>query len=114
MRWLPPRRIALVAVAALSLLGAACGGGDDDTAAPTEPGRVSVVDNKFVPSEIEVAPGDTVTWVFEGATVHNVVGQGFKSENKKDGTFEHTFNSAGEYEYVCTLHPGMKGKVVVG
>lgn len=116
MKRLPPqRRFALVAVAALSLLGAACGGGDDDEpAAPAEPGTVSVEDNKFVPSTIEVLPGDTVTWEFNGGVQHNVVGDGYKSDNLKDGTFEHTFNSAGEYDYVCTLHPGMKGKVVVG
>lgn len=112
MTLLPPRRIAIVAVAALSLLGAACGGGDDTPAA--EPGHVNVIDNKFVPSTIEVLPGDTVTWDFRGAVQHNVVGDGFKSENQKDGSFEHTFNSAGTYDYVCTLHPGMKGTVEVG
>ena len=108
----PPRRIALVAVAALSLLGAACGGGDDTPAA--EAGHVNVLDNKFEPKSIEVLPGDTVTWDFKGGVQHNVVGDGFKSENKKDGSYEHDFNSAGSYDYVCTLHPGMKGTVEVG
>ena len=114
----PPRqrfRFAVLAVAALALLGAACGGDDgDDGAVDLEPGTVRVDDNFFEPEEIEVSVGDTVTWEFVGATLHNVVGDGFKSDNKKDGTFEHTFNSAGTYDYVCTLHPGMKGTVEVG
>jgi plastocyanin len=115
----PPRqrfRLAVLAVAALALLGAACGGddGDDGDDAGAAPGTVRVVDNAFRPDDVQVSVGDTVTWEFTGATLHNVIGDGFKSENQKDGTFEHTFNSAGTYDYVCTLHPGMKGTVEVG
>jgi plastocyanin len=28
-------------------------------------------------------------------------------------TFEHTFTTAGEYTYFCTIHPDMIGKVIV-
>ncbi|MHC1570369.1 MAG: cupredoxin domain-containing protein [Methermicoccaceae archaeon] len=28
-------------------------------------------------------------------------------------TFEHTFNTTGEYTYKCTHYPSMKGKIVV-
>lgn len=115
----PPRRLAIAALVLLPLVGAACGGGDDGGGSSDEgaaPGTVKVVDNKFEPSTIEIAPGDTVTWSFEGSVNHNVKGEGadFASETQKDGEFEKQFNSAGVYEYVCTLHPGMKGKVVVG
>ena len=112
-----PPRTTIAALLLLPLLGVACGGGDDEggeSAGSAEPGSVSVVDNKFEPADIEVAPGDTVTWVWEGAVNHNVKGEGFESPTQKDGEYERQFNSAGEYAYVCTLHPGMKGKVVVG
>lgn len=113
MTWCPPRYVA-VALIALPLLVAACGGGDnDEPAGPAAAGEVDVVDNKFQPETVEVAIGDTVTWLFTGAVKHNVVGPGFKSELQKDGTFEHTFNSAGTFKYICTVHPGMKGKVEV-
>jgi plastocyanin len=113
----PPRRLAIAALALLPLVGAACGGGDDEASdEPAAPGTVRVVDNEFEPATIEVAPGDTVTWSFEGSVNHNVKGEGadFASPTQKDGEWDRQFNSAGEYEYVCTLHPGMKGKVVVG
>jgi plastocyanin len=74
---------------------------------------VIVDDNKFVPKEATVAVGDTVTWRWEGSAAHNVVGPGFESENQDEGEFEHTFEEAGEYDYVCTLHPGMTGTVIV-
>ena len=28
-------------------------------------------------------------------------------------TFQHKFAKAGTYDYVCTVHPGMKGSVLV-
>ena len=109
-----PRALASLLLA-VPLVLAACGGGDDGgDAEPAAPGSVRVVDNQFEPGTIEVAVGDTVTWSFEGAALHNVSGPGFKSKNLKEGEFEHTFNSAGEVDYVCTLHPGMKGTVEVG
>ena len=109
----PPRALLAAALLLLPVTVAACGGGSDGGTPPAA-GHVDVVDNKFQPSTIEVLPGDTVTWDFKGGVQHNVQGEGFKSKNQKDGSFEHQFNSAGEYQYVCTLHPGMKGKVKVG
>lgn len=107
---------AALALLLLPLLVVACGGGDDGgegNGSAVEPGVVRVVDNKFEPRTIQVAVGDTVTWSFEGSALHNVSGPGFKSKNLKQGEFEETFNSAGEVDYVCTLHPGMKGTVEV-
>jgi plastocyanin len=112
MTWRPPRYVA-VALLVVPLVAAGCGGGDDEPSAPAAKGEVSVVDNRFEPDTIEVAIGDTVTWVFKGSVKHNVVGPGFTSETQKDGTFERTFNSAGTVQYVCTIHPGMKGKIEV-
>lgn len=111
MKHLPPRLLvaALLLVPVLGACGSDSGTGD---AAPA--GHVKVVDNKFDPKTIEVAPGETVTWDFKGATQHNVTGKGFASGNKKTGSYEYKFNSSGTYEYVCTIHPGMTGKVEVG
>ncbi|HJQ75634.1 MAG TPA: cupredoxin domain-containing protein [Acidimicrobiia bacterium] len=94
----------------------ACGGDDgalspSDAVATTE---VDVVDNEFVPSVIEIEVGDTVTWTWGGQDQHDVAGDGFESEVQTSGTFSHTFESPGEYDYVCNIHADMEGLVVVG
>lgn len=109
----------LAPVVGLLLVLAACGGGDDDdgnanggsssAGAPV----VAVEDNKFEPAEITVAVGDTVTWQFGGSAAHNVSHDHFASELVSEGEFEYTFEEPGEYDYVCTVHPGMEGTVVV-
>lgn len=33
--------------------------------------------------------------------------------SQRDGSFTHTFDEAGEYEYECTLHGGMTGLITV-
>jgi plastocyanin len=107
-----PPRLALAALLLVPVLGA-CGGSDGGSSTASA-GHVNVVDNRFDPKTITVAAGDTVTWDFKGSTQHNVTASGFKSKNLKSGTFEHQFNSAGDYSYVCTIHPGMTGKIKVG
>ena len=112
----PPHRLIPLAIGAVGLLLLpACGDDDDDAGDDTvEPGHVNVLDNYFDPETVDVSVGDTVTWDFKGGAVHNVVGDGFKSANLGKGkTFEHEFNSAGTYDYQCTLHPGMNGTVEV-
>lgn len=105
-------------LAVVALLGAACGDDDPDTS-DLESGEVLVVDNVFRPDRVEVGVGDTVTWRFEGSLPHNVSPAGDNrreweaSDTMTDGTYEWTFERAGSYDYVCTIHPGMDGTVVV-
>jgi plastocyanin len=98
---------------ALTLVACENSGGDlsaEDAVAATE---VSVVDNRFEPAVIEIAQGDTVTWTWNGSAPHDVDGEDFQSEVQSSGTFQHTFDTAGTYEYVCNIHGGMTGLVVV-
>lgn len=115
----------LVVMAATSGLVAmfACGG-DSDTQATASSGgggasakTVVVKDIAFKPDKLSIEQGDTVTWKFEDKGIpHNVIADdgSFKSENKDAGTFEHTFEAAGSFEYLCTIHPDtMKATVEV-
>ena len=77
---------------------------------------VSMDHNTFIPSEITVAPGTTVTWVNKEAMPHTVVhvNKGFRSKTLvKDAQYSFTFTAAGDYDYLCSIHPNMKGKVIV-
>lgn len=73
----------------------------------------------FSPSVIEVPVGSTVTWRFlevdgGGQPVpHNVVFDDQASPVLTTGRWSRTFTEAGDFTYVCSLHPGMNGRVSV-
>lgn len=71
---------------------------------------------RFVPGNITVKPGTTVTWVHGSQMPHTISGNadGLRSGTLYNGQqFSHTFNAAGSYNYFCGLHPSMTGSVVV-
>lgn len=71
-------------------------------------------DYVFSPSSITVATGDTVSWTNNGAEPHDVTGSGLDSGTLQSGQgYSHTFTSAGDFSYICSLHPFMKGSVTV-
>jgi plastocyanin len=77
----------------------------------------------FVPETLTVSKGTTVSWTNEDTTLHTVTSGSAESGNSgtefdssylaAGKTFQHPFNTAGTFDYYCTLHPYMKGKVVV-
>ena len=79
----------------------------------------------YVPSEITISSGTTVTWTNDDATIHTVTegspqGGGAGAIPAFDSsiiaptaTWENTFDTAGESNYYCSLHPFMTGKVTV-
>ena len=75
------------------------------------------VDNfTFSPPTLTVTPGTTVTWVNQDDIPHAVAAKdrSFRSKTlDTDDRFSFTFTTAGEFEYFCTLHPHMVGRVVV-
>jgi plastocyanin len=90
---------------------------DAPAGGPAHP--VNTVGTAFVPASVTVALGDSVSWIFAGAT-HNVT---FTTPSKPVGdniantapgiTVSRTFTAAGVYAYECTIHSGMTGQVVV-
>ena len=98
----------------------------NQTAAPVEAdvNRVLVLaddalNHVFSPAVIQVEAGTTVTWEFadvdeDGAPVaHNVVFGDAASPVLTEGDYSRMFAEAGVYDYVCTLHAFMNGRVVV-
>lgn len=111
----------VAAVAVVVLLLGACGPDSDtgsgEPAGVPRKGTVVLRDIAFKPGDITVKAGETVTWRFEDQGIsHDVVAkdESFKSEVKDSGTFRHTFDTPGTYDYICSLHPvQMKGTIVV-
>jgi plastocyanin len=75
------------------------------------------IDNfSFGPSTVTIPPGATVTWINRDDIPHTVMSTDklFKSKPlDTDDKFSFTFEKPGTYEYFCSLHPKMTGKVVV-
>jgi len=120
--------VTLTAALCAAALCAACGSDDDG---PTDPGpgqsacsgNVSVIDNEFVPRDITVSVGDTVTWCFNGSRIHTVTEGAtlgnpnplFDSDNRNSGAFGYRFTAAGTFPYHCVPHfnQNMRGSVTV-
>ena len=78
-------------------------------------------DECYIPSKITIKPGETVYWKNQDAAFHSVT-SGFYDD--PDGLFDselldpedifsYKFTEEGIYDYYCTLHPWMKGIVLV-
>lgn len=78
--------------------------------------QVAIVDNAFTPATVEVTAGDEVVWTDRGENTHTVTfaDDGPDSGNlSSGGTFRTTFDEAGEFSYVCSIHSQMQGTVTV-
>jgi plastocyanin len=106
------------------LLGAAgvfflCFGGAPESPSAGEPASEAAVkiDNfNFTPPTLIVAPGTTVTWTNDDDSPHSVREKDGKFKSAAldtDEKFSQTFAAPGEYEYFCSIHPRMVGKIVV-
>jgi plastocyanin len=83
-------------------------------ASPPAPASVEIHDYAFAPKTLSVPVGTTVTWKNHDGDAHTVTGAGLKSKSfGMDATYAYTFTKAGTFAYVCSLHPQMKGTVVV-
>jgi plastocyanin len=87
------------------------------TAPPAPAGNQVTIDSfAFAPLTLTVLAGSTVTWTNKDEEPHTVVASdgSFHSPGMGTGaTFSHTFAKPGSFEYVCSIHPMMRGTVVV-
>jgi plastocyanin len=76
---------------------------------------VAIEGMKFVPERLEVAAGDTITWVNRDLVPHTVTAAdaGVESGNIAPGaSWKYTVRRRGEIDYLCRYHPSMKAAVV--
>ncbi len=77
--------------------------------------NVSIKDFSFG-EPLTVAAGTTVVWTNEDNMAHTVTAadKSFDSGTLDPGAgFSYTFTKAGSFDYICSLHPSMKGRVTV-
>jgi plastocyanin len=88
-----------------------------EAAAPITTAAEVRVDNfTFSPPTLTVTAGTTVTWVNGDDIPHTIAAKdrSFRSKTlDTDGRFSFTFMTPGQYDYFCSLHPHMVGKIVV-
>jgi plastocyanin len=122
-------KVVFVALAVASL--GACGGGGGSTSPPplgntTPPvDGISVTNNAFSPAAKTVSAGTTVRWAWNTCSGDSYGGQtcvdhsvtfddGVTSATQDQGTFSRAFNTAGTYNYHCSVHgAAMSGSVTV-
>ena len=87
--------------------------------APAGDGAVTIKGFAYDPDPIEVKVGDTVTWSNEDSADHTATSGADSPETFDTGdiangaTGEVTFETAGTYDYICSIHDNMNGTVEV-
>lgn len=88
-------------------------------AAPAQTAKtvsVTIQSFKFTPSDVTINLGDTVVWTNEDTAPHTVEssdGTLRSDELSKGDSYSYKFTKAGKYDYICGIHPSMKGSITV-
>jgi len=86
---------------------------------PSNPLEVVIYSYTYKPATLTVPVGSTVTWINKDLAPHTVTyhtyGKGeFDSGNVTNGKqYTYRFRRVGQYDYICALHQGMQGTVIV-
>lgn len=115
-------RLETLAVAAVVVALSACSAASSQAGKgplPANANEVVISDYKFFPQRLTVPVGTTVTWVNHDLAPHTATHRAEGDLAFDSGSlvyhavFVHTFKTAGSYDYLCMLHPGMLGWIVV-
>lgn len=78
--------------------------------------EIEISSFSFLPATVTVTVGTTITWSNLDSVTHTVTSETdlFDSGNlARKATFSHSFTDHGTFSYYCTIHPQMRGKVIV-
>jgi plastocyanin len=109
----------LFVVGLLGVVAAACSTGSGPAAqaqsSAPQAKPIAVRALKFEPSKLTVKVGTKVNWLWREKVAHNIIfkDKKYSSKVQNKGSFSTTFEKPGTFKYQCTLHPGMKGEIVV-
>ena len=77
---------------------------------------IEIADFAFAPATLTIAVGETVTWTNADPVVHTATatsGAFDSGDLDTGGSYSVTFTEPGTYDYLCTPHPEMTGRIVV-
>lgn len=84
---------------------------------PSESVSIIIRSFAFEPGDVTIKKGTTIAWTNRDSINHTVTsdnGGALNSPVLNQGqNFSFTFTSPGEFNYYCSIHPSMKGKVTV-
>ncbi len=96
-----------------------CAKSSTSTGPAPSPNTITMGSTSFSPSSKTITVGTTITWVNNSGITHTVTsdtGTELNSGNiANGGSYQHTFNTAGTFNYHCVYHQamGMTGTIVV-
>lgn len=94
----------------------------NQTVSENKTNTIIIKDFDYDPSTLKIKAEVVIIWMNEGSYAHTVTAKGHTSKTKgvfdsgalnKGQSFSYTFKEAGTFEYYCTIHPSMKGKIEV-
>ncbi len=117
-----------VSLLAILVGGYACSGNSTEPTQPTN--AVAIRDFSFNAATLRVSPGTQVRWTNQGQSDHTATsddglwdsprisgnqtgGGGTYGGGAAGGSYSRTFVRVGEFAYHCSIHPQMKGTVIV-
>ena len=112
----PKTMLLLGTLGAAALLSAAVPWAPSAGASAPTSAAIAIDNFHYTPPTLVVAPGTTVTWKNDDDSPHSVREKDGKFKSAAldtDDTFSQTFAAPGEFEYFCSIHPYMTGKIVV-
>jgi plastocyanin len=81
------------------------------------PNEVGIANFAFTPKELTVRSGTTVTWINSDDTAHAIASAtgAFPASKALDTGQRYSirFDRPGSYDYFCSIHPVMTGRVMV-
>jgi plastocyanin len=101
-----PSRTSLIVVAVLGLMS---------VSARAATIQITIDKLVFAPVEVAAKVGDTVEWVNKDMLAHTATGthREFNVVIGPKKTARLVLKKAGSFDYYCTFHPNMKGRLVV-
>jgi plastocyanin len=116
--------VGVMALGALAIVG--CGSSSNQTSGggqsttQTSGNTVILKNTSFQPQQITISTGGELTWMNQDSVNHTIVGDNtgpgddFQSGVLQPGEeFSFIFDQPGTYPYHCSIHPNMKGTVIV-